>query len=223
MTGGADGKARTLDQADDFLRRWSTRKAAERDGRTARREPLRENGGRAVDGASTGKSEAYAAADQRNSDRPATVDSGRAEAPDTVPDLPDIDSLTADSDFSAFLQHGVPEDLRQKALRKLWRLDPTLANLDGLNDYDDDFTDLALAVDGIKTAYRVGKGLLADAEESETDAQTDGEAAGPAKTVVAEQTPTDPADDATPGAERPARATDRAKTDGRRGSPDETA
>lgn len=50
--------------------------------------------------------------------------------------LPDIDSLDAESDFSVFMQKGVPEELQRLALRKLWSSDPVYANLDGLNDYD---------------------------------------------------------------------------------------
>jgi len=59
-----------------------------------------------------------------------------AAAPVRVEDLPDIDSLKYESDFTAFLQAGVPEELRNRALRKLWTSNPLLANLDGLNDYD---------------------------------------------------------------------------------------
>jgi hypothetical protein len=57
-------------------------------------------------------------------------------------DLPDIDTLDKDSDFSVFMQEGVPEELKKLALRALWRSDPVLANLDGLNDYDEDFGSL---------------------------------------------------------------------------------
>ncbi len=60
------------------------------------------------------------------------------EAP--APDLPDIESLDKESDFTAFLGKNVPEKLARMALRKLWLSDPVLANVDGLNDYDDDFT-----------------------------------------------------------------------------------
>lgn len=55
-------------------------------------------------------------------------------------DLPDIDSLTYESDFSMFLQNNVPGHLHRLAMRKLWRTDPVLANVDGLNDYDLDYT-----------------------------------------------------------------------------------
>jgi hypothetical protein len=64
-----------------------------------------------------------------------------ADAPveDPTADLPDIDTLDKDSDYTVFMREGVPEALRNRALRKLWLSDPVLANLDGLNDYDEDF------------------------------------------------------------------------------------
>ena len=40
--------------------------------------------------------------------------------------LPKIDELTADSDIAAFMQKGVPEALRQLALRRIWSLDPAI-------------------------------------------------------------------------------------------------
>lgn len=79
-----------------------------------------------------------------------------------VAKLPDIDSLEEASDFKPFLAKGVPEVLRRRALRKLWRLNPVFANLDGLNDYDEDFTISATLVGGVKTIYKVGKGMLSD-------------------------------------------------------------
>ncbi len=68
---------------------------------------------------------------------PATGDEAADLGP--PPDLPDIDSLDKDSDFTPFMADGVPEELKRLALRKLWVSDPVLANLDGLNDYDEDF------------------------------------------------------------------------------------
>ncbi len=61
------------------------------------------------------------------------------EATAEVLDLPDIDSLTEDSDFTQFMQDGVPDEVRKMALRKMWRLTPG-ALPDGLDDYDDDYT-----------------------------------------------------------------------------------
>ena len=63
-------------------------------------------------------------------------------------------------DFSAFMSRAVPEHLRRRALRKLWVSNPVLANLDGLCDHNDDFSDAATVVPNMKTAYQVGKGMM---------------------------------------------------------------
>ncbi len=91
--------------------------------------------------------------------------SGSSPGPE-VPDLPDPDTLDADADFTVFLKEGVPEALRRRALRRLWRLNPVFANLDGLNDYDDDYTDAATVVEGLKTLYKVGKGFVTEEDET---------------------------------------------------------
>ncbi len=57
----------------------------------------------------------------------------------TDEDMPPLEDLGEESDFSAFLSQGVSDALRRKALRKLWGL-PMCTALDGLNDYDDDFS-----------------------------------------------------------------------------------
>ena len=79
-------------------------------------------------------------------------------------DLPPVESLTADSDFTAFLRTNVPSVLKKAALRKLWKSDPVLANVDGLNDYDEDFAKMGLGK-AVKTAYHVGKGMIKDKHE----------------------------------------------------------
>ena len=81
-------------------------------------------------------------------------------------DLPDVDSLEAGSDFTPFLKDGVPEALKRQALRRLWRLDPLFGHLDGLNDYDLDYTNAATVVEGLKTVYQVGKGMVTAEEEA---------------------------------------------------------
>lgn len=86
-----------------------------------------------------------------------------SQAPAPLPELPSIDSLTRESDFTVFLGAGVPEDLRVQALRKLWRSDPVLANLDGLNDYDQDLSRHGAGAI-VRTAYRIGKGMIDRAE-----------------------------------------------------------
>ena len=73
--------------------------------------------------------------------RPEPADAQPATAEEeTAPlDLPDIETLDKDSDFTVFMKEGVPEELKKLALRKLWRSDPVFAVIDGLDDYDEDF------------------------------------------------------------------------------------
>jgi hypothetical protein len=59
--------------------------------------------------------------------------------PLTDADMPPVESLTAESDFSQFLAEGVSDGLRRAALRKMFHL-PEFNVLDGLNDYDEDYT-----------------------------------------------------------------------------------
>ena len=71
---------------------------------------------------------------------PREADASAEEAPTiAAEDLPDIESLDKDSDYTPFMQEGVPDELKNLALRALWRSDPVLANLDGLNDYEENF------------------------------------------------------------------------------------
>ncbi len=85
--------------------------------------------------------------------------------------LPDPQSLEAGDDFAAFLQKDVPEHLRRVALRKLWRSNPVLACVDGLNEYDDDYRAAMLLQGPVQTAYQVGKGMLKHVEEMTRQAE----------------------------------------------------
>ncbi|WP_135501224.1 DUF3306 domain-containing protein [Roseovarius aestuariivivens] len=79
--------------------------------------------------------------------------------------LPDPDTLGEGADFKAFMAKAVPDRIRRRALRRLWLSNPALANLDGLLDYGEDFTDKATVVENLQTAYQVGKGMMAHVEE----------------------------------------------------------
>ena len=62
------------------------------------------------------------------------------EAPPlTDADMPDIESLTEESDYSGFMSAGVSDELRNLALRKLFRA-PVFNIRDGLDEYDEDYT-----------------------------------------------------------------------------------
>ena len=74
--------------------------------------------------------------------------------------LPDPEMLQKGDDFSAFMKAAVPAALRSRALRRLWLTDPVFANVDGLVEYGQDFTDAATVVPNLQTAYKAGLGLL---------------------------------------------------------------
>jgi hypothetical protein len=137
--GGAD---------EGFLRRWSRRKAETRS-------PEPAPAGAASDAAEP------ALASPELTPEPAP----RAPAPIDPKDLPDIESLDASSDFTVFMRPGVPLELRNQALRKLWRSDPILANLDGLLEYGEDYSIASWPKGTIKTAYRIGRGFVSELEK----------------------------------------------------------
>ncbi|CAO3419982.1 DUF3306 domain-containing protein [Azospirillum endophyticum] len=90
----------------------------------------------------------------------ATADATSPDAEDPLQDLPPVEELTGESDFTPFLRAEVPEDLHRQALRKLWTSDPIYANDDGLKDYADDYASLFTGGVPVKTLYRVGRGFL---------------------------------------------------------------
>lgn len=93
----------------------------------------------------------------------------------TDEDMPPIESLTDDSDYTGFMSPGVSEELRQMALRKLFG--STAFNVvDGLDDYDEDFTSFTKLGDFVtadmrfqmeQEARRKMDALLADDESAE--------------------------------------------------------
>ncbi len=85
--------------------------------------------------------------------------------------LQDPDTMQPGDDFTAFMQSAVPERLRRRALRTLWRSNPVLANVDNLVDYGEDFKAESIAGAVIKTAYQVGKGMLKHTDEMEKQAR----------------------------------------------------
>lgn len=91
-------------------------------------------------------------------------------------DLPDPDLLQPGDDIRGFMAQIVPDRLRRRALRQLWKLNPDLAVLDGLVDYGEDFTDAATVIENLQTTYQVGKGMLAHVEEMARQAEAEAKA-----------------------------------------------
>jgi len=81
-----------------------------------------------------------------------------------VDEMPDLESMNRDSDFTPFLTDGVPDFIRRRAMRRLWMLDPMFNFRDGLNDYDDDFNVLHKIIDAATGNYQVGRGHLSEKE-----------------------------------------------------------
>ena len=61
-------------------------------------------------------------------------------APDLpAPVLPDLETLGAGSDYTAFLQQGVAAEVQRLALQRAWASDEGIAGFRGMADYDWDF------------------------------------------------------------------------------------
>ncbi len=93
----------------------------------------------------------------------------------------DIDTLTYEDDFSIFMNQKVPEFIRRKALSKLWLSNPVLANIDGLNDYDEDFTAVGSLVETLQSA------LSKDDADAVTGDDATGQSAGEPAQVAADE------------------------------------
>lgn len=121
------------------------------------------------------EAEAEAQARATEAEARAAQDAERAEKSDAELceelGLPDPDTLQPGDDFRAFMAKAVPDRLRRRALRRLWLSNPALANLDGLIDYGEDFTDSATVIENMQTAYQVGKGMTAHVEEMARQAE----------------------------------------------------
>lgn len=97
--------------------------------------------------------------------------------PATPPsELPPIDSLTPESDFSAFMHEQVDDKLRRAALRKLFS-DPALNVVDGLDDYAEDFNQLETLAAGAAAGLEHAKRTLFGDAESATAGDREGTAA----------------------------------------------
>ena len=149
------------DTDEGFLNRWARRK------QRAVREPEAKPAARETPGQPTPS--------EPKPSQPEPSETERAEAEarrrELIDSLPEPEQLGPEDDYTQFLQDGVPDDLRQRALRRLWTSNPVFANLDGLNDYDLDYTDAATVVENLKTAFQAGRGMVTkDEREAEAAA-----------------------------------------------------
>ena len=141
----------TPDTGGGLLSRWSARKAE------AARQETGKFGNQSGDEKSAQNTSA-AEAEQLAAEAQHKANRQTAEAID-------IGSADYDTDFTPFMKEGVPAHLRQQALKALWRTNPVLANVDGLNDYDEDFRNLGNVFEKVKSSWEVGRGYAGKAEE----------------------------------------------------------
>ena len=158
----------TRDSKESVLSRWSRRKLEAEQGADKAPAPP------AVDAPpSIEEIKSHDAADADTALQP------EAEAPPlTDADMPDIDSLTEDSDFSPFMSAGVSDELRNLALRKLFHA-PVFNIRDGLDEYDDDFTQFeklgSIITSDMKHRLEMEQEKLRERlAEEETEADADG-------------------------------------------------
>jgi hypothetical protein len=153
----------TAGRGEDFLERWSRRKL----------DSQRDDQGIPADESSAAINVAPAA--------------GEPDKVLTDADMPPIETLDEDSDYSPFLSPGVSDDLRQEAMHKLFA-QPDFNITDGLNDYDEDYTKFAGLGSVITHEMKRMLQRELDAEKTEagsTEVQTGQTAEAPENDVTA--------------------------------------
>ena len=187
-----------------FLTRWSRRKAMSREG-VELPEP--------VDNlADDSKSPPGDSVSRKEDVEPASAEQGDsqgAEAPTAVPELPPIESLGEDSDYSAFMAADVPADLQRDALRKLFQ-SPKFNVRDGLNDYDLDYSSPEplgnIVTAEMRRRLRVELERLARLNDDESPVEDGDRDTAPAPAEVAEREEQEPSADSEPDDDQPATA-----------------
>ncbi len=104
----------------------------------------------------------------------------------TDEDMPPLEALDDDADYSAFLSSGVSEQLRKQALRKLFHA-AKFNICDGLDDYADDYTKFEPLGDVITADMKfVMEQAMKIAMAAENDETAADESGAPAEEVTAE-------------------------------------
>ncbi len=102
--------------SEDFLSRWSRRK---RQARIEEPQPPHP-------GAHESEGPSADAPQEAAPEEDVTTVSEAALSEEDIARLPSLEELTADTDITVFLRKGVPERLRNAALRRMWSLDPNI-------------------------------------------------------------------------------------------------
>ena len=128
---------------------------------------------------------------------PAPVAESEAAPDFDLSSLPKLEEMTGATDITGFLQKGVPEHLRNAALRKSWALDPAIRNyVNPALEYAYDWN----TPGGVPGTSEIGAGL--DVARMVLQIMGDGPAQEPAAEAAAPAT--EPANDPLLAAEAPA-------------------
>lgn len=97
-------------------------------------------------------------------DEPQSADAKATNAAAREEAFADVDfaSLDFTSDYQRFMANAVPDRVRNRALRQLWSSSALIAEPDELDEFREDFRDVAKAVPAAmaRSAYRIGRGLV---------------------------------------------------------------
>ena len=141
---GVSTEAPAALDAEGPLRRWSRRK---------REAVCEKEAADAARGRDTSRAPSEAVRDAREPAGAVPAPAAVEEKDLTDEDMPPIDSLDENSDYSGFLSPGVSEGLRRRALRKLF-MSAVFNVRDGLDDYDEDFTNFEALGDVVTSDMR---------------------------------------------------------------------
>lgn len=130
------------DTEPGVLKRWSRRKA--RSGEAPDTDASQAGEHQEADAGSGGEAPSL---DDR------APDTGTAEPVKTDEDMPDLESINDASDMRDFFSPGVSEQLRNQALRRLFRT-ARFNVIDPLDDYNEDFRNFALLGDLVTSDMR---------------------------------------------------------------------
>ncbi len=184
----------TMKKTDSPLSRWSQRKMLVQEGKIPSDAPAEPLSGPDAEQQSAQTDELCEQGNEKGEEQQAVPP--REDEIDTEKFANvDYEALDYDSDYTQFMAKNVPEFVRRKALRALWNSDPVFANLDGLNDYDEDFTIVEPMTKAIESAWNMGKGYMTAEEEEKKKAAREEEEEEEVQVVSAEEADDETLDD----------------------------
>ena len=122
-----------MSEPENFIARWSRRK------REAAEDAEATKSSATPDAAAESP---HPIEDRREESDAPRARSGASEPPEFALDptkLPPIETITAETDITAFLAPGVPPELTRAALRRAWAADPKIRDFIGLSENSWDF------------------------------------------------------------------------------------